>query len=106
MNLLGIYYFADYKLWKEELEEKYTCSFKAFLKGLTKNQVNEEVQFLQRNHSGYFRSKQKGKRRSKSSGKFKTLTNTLKRQNLNTEILHVSKINCNSLLERKPKPEI
>ena len=71
MNLLSIYYFADYKLWKEELEEKYMCSFKS-LKGLTKNQVNEEVQYLQCNSSGYFRSKQKGKRRSKSSGKFKT----------------------------------
>ena len=57
---MGIYYFADYKLWKEEMEEKYTCSFKA-LKGLTKNQVNEEVQYLQCNRSGYFRSKQKTK---------------------------------------------
>ena len=33
MNLLGINYFADFKLWKEELEEKYKCSF----------EVNEEV---------------------------------------------------------------
>ena len=76
MNLLGIYYFADYKLWKEELEEKYMCSFKS-LKGLMKNQVNEEVQYLQCNRSGYFRSKQKGKRRSKSSGKFKTFLHNL-----------------------------
>ena len=42
--MLGIY-FADCKLWMKELEEIYTCSFKA-LKGLTKNQVNEEVQYL------------------------------------------------------------
>ena len=29
MNLLGIYYFADYRLWKEELEEKYTRSLES-----------------------------------------------------------------------------
>ena len=44
MNLLDIHYFADYKLWKEELEEKYTSPFKV-LKGLTKNQLHEEVQY-------------------------------------------------------------
>ena len=71
MNLLGIPCFADYKLWKEELEEKYKCSFKA-LKGLAKNLLNEEIQCLQCNRSGYFKSEQKGKKRSKSSGKFKT----------------------------------
>ena len=70
MNLFDIHYFADYKLWKEELEEKYKCSVKA-LKGLTKNQLHEEVQYLQCSRSGYFKTKQKGKRRSKSSGKFK-----------------------------------
>ena len=40
MNLLDIHYFADCKLWKEELEEKYTSPFKV-LKGLTKNQLHE-----------------------------------------------------------------
>ena len=45
--------------------------FRQSVKGLTKNQLHEEVQYLQCSRSGYFKSKQKGKRRSKSSGKFK-----------------------------------
>ena len=81
MNLFDIHYFADYKLWKEELEEKYTSSFKA-LKGLTKNQLHEEVQYLQCKCSGFFKSKQKGKRRLKSSGKFNTF--------LHNELIHLN----------------
>ena len=58
--------FSRLQIIERRVKEKYTCSFRA-LKGLMKNKLYKEVQYLQWNCSGYFKPKQKVKRRSRSN---------------------------------------